>query len=32
MSYQDKNLTCHDCSQYLALRAEEQRPRPGVIP
>ena len=32
MSYQDKNLTCPDSSQYLALRAEEQGPRPAVIP
>ena len=32
MSYQDNNLTCPDSSQYLALRAEEQEPRPAVIP
>mgnify|MGYP001619489589 CR=1 FL=1 len=26
MSYQDKNLTCPDCSQYFTFSAEEQRP------
>ena len=30
MGYQDQNLSCPDSSQYLALRAEEQEPRPQL--